>query len=136
MKERTCDSCTKCCEGHLKGMAHGHTFYPGKPCHFLGTGCSIYEDRPETPCKVYKCTWLESDDLPMWMRPDLCHAITTKRIKDNVTYYEVIEAGKQLDSTILSWFVLWALNNNHNLLYEVKGAKSRIGASNFLAMQL
>jgi hypothetical protein len=134
MIERTCDGCTKCCEGTLRGQVHQHNFYPGKPCHFLGKGCSIYADRPKDPCQDYKCAWLASDELPMWMRPDLCHAITTLKIQDGVEYYEVLEAGKQLDSAVLSWFIMWALNGKRNLMYEIQGGKNRIGSPEFLAM--
>jgi len=70
----------------------------------------------------------------MWMRPDLCHAITTLKMQDGIEYYEVLEAGKQLDSAVLSWFIMWALNNKHNLLYEVQGGKNRIGSIDFLAL--
>jgi len=134
MTQRTCDGCTKCCEGTLRGKAHQHDFYPGKPCHFLGKGCSIYANRPADPCTSYECVWLATDKLPMWMRPDLCHAITTFKIQDGIEYYEVLEAGKQLDSAVLSWFVMWALNNKYNLMYEVQGGKNRIGSQEFLAI--
>lgn len=136
MTNRTCDGCSKCCEGWLRGEANQHTFYPGKPCHYLAKGCSIYDNRPKDPCQQYKCMWLESDELPMWMRPDLCNAIVTKHNKDGVEFYSLVEAGQQLDSAVLSWFLLWALNNNKNLMYEVKGGANRIGSSAFLAVKM
>lgn len=133
---RTCDGCTKCCEGWLHGSAHDHAFYPGKPCHFLGKGCSIYADRPKDPCQIYKCVWLESEDLPMWMRPDLCKVVVTKRVKNNVEFYDIVEAGQLLDAKVLSWFVLWALNTKRNLLYSIDGGRNRIGSNEFLTLQL
>jgi hypothetical protein len=133
---RTCDGCTKCCEGWLHGSAQGHAFYPGKPCHFLGKGCSIYADRPEDPCKKYQCEWLASDELPMWMRPDLCKVIVTKRIINGVEFYDVLEAGQLLDAKVLSWFVLWALNTKKNLLYSVDGGRNRVGSDAFLQLKL
>jgi len=135
MTERTCDGCTKCCEGTLHGKAYQHSFYPGKPCHFLSKGCTIYANRPEDPCQIYKCEWLASEELPMWMRPDLCHAITTKRTINNIEYYEILEAGKVLDSAVLSWFILWALNSKKNLAYQIQGGLNKIGSSEFLALK-
>lgn len=133
---RTCDDCSKCCEGWLNGDAHGHVFYPGRPCHFFANGCSIYADRPAEPCRSYRCAWLESDELPMWMRPDLCKAIVTKRVQDGIEFYDVLEAGQVMDAKVLSWFVLWALNTQRNLSYAVNGIRNRIGSPEFLALQL
>ena len=133
---RTCDGCTKCCEGWLSGSAHGRDFYAGKPCHFLGKGCSIYKDRPKDPCKTYKCEWLGSDQLPMWMRPDLCGVIATHKCQDGVEFYSLVEAGKDMDAAVLSWFFQWAINNNHNLYYQIKGGSNRIGSPAFMALTL
>lgn len=132
---RSCDECSKCCEGWLSGVAHEHTFYSGKPCHFLGKGCTIYEERPEKPCKSYKCEWLSSNELPVWMRPDMCNAILTKRTRESIEFYDLTEAGKQLDSAVLSWFIIWALNGKRNLMYEIKGGKNKIGSPEFLALK-
>ena len=129
---RTCDGCTKCCEGWLSASAHGHTFYPGKPCHFLGKSCTIYKDRPENPCKSYKCEWLVNEDIPMWMKPDLCNVIMTKRTENNIEFYDLAEAGQQLDSAVLSWVFMWALNKNKNIKYQIKGGINKIGSQEFV----
>ena len=133
--QRTCDSCSKCCEGWLSGSAHGHEFYPGKPCFFLGKGCSIYENRPKDPCEGYTCEWLRSEQLPMWMRPDLCGVIATLKQREGIPYYSLVEAGKDMDAAVLSWFFQWAINNNHNLYYQVKGGANRIGSPAFMALK-
>ena len=133
MNQRTCDGCTECCKGWLHGNALGHSFYPGRPCFYLKKdGCSVYEDRPEDPCKTYKCVWLAKNDLPMWMRPDLSGAVVTEREKDNVVFYEIRECGKKLDSAVLSWFVLWALNTKSNILYQIDGGFNKLGSTEFL----
>lgn len=129
---RTCDGCSECCKGWLIGEAHGHSFYPGKPCFFLNKTCSIYDNRPENPCKSYKCHWLASDDLPMWMRPDLCNAIVTQRENDEFCWVDVVECGKKMDSSTLSWLVIWALNNGKNLKYQVGGGWNKIGSNEFV----
>jgi uncharacterized cysteine cluster protein YcgN (CxxCxxCC family) len=118
--KRTCDSCTKCCQGHLWDEAHGHTFQSGKPCFFVGEkGCSIYADRPKDPCVSFKCEWLAGDYLPMWMRPDLSKVIVTKRVYDDGEWLEVCEAGQKMDSAVLSWLLIWAKNNNKNIRYQI-----------------
>lgn len=129
---RTCDGCTGCCEGWLHGKAYNHTFYKGKPCFYLKNNCTIYENRPIDPCKSYKCSWLSEDIFPMWMRPDLSKIIITKRQINNIDFYEIIEAGKTIESFILNWIIQWALNNNQNIYYEINGSKNKIGNNNFV----
>jgi hypothetical protein len=122
LNQRTCDGCTKCCQGHLTGVAHGHNFQPGTPCFFVGkSGCSIYQDRPADPCKTFKCDWLKYDYLPMWMRPDLCNVIVTRRIENDEEWLYLTEAGHKMDSSVLSWIMLWAVNNKINIRYQVDG---------------
>ena len=131
---RKCDSCSKCCDGWLHSSAYGHDFYPGKPCHFSCNGCTIYADRPVDPCQTYQCEWLANDEFPAWMRPNLCNAIVTKREHKGIHYYDLAEAGQTLDATVLSWFVLWALNGKKNIMYRIKGSPTRIGSPEFLTM--
>lgn len=51
---------------------------PGFACkHCTSAGCAIYEDRPEDPCKTFKCRWLsDPEELEDGLRPDRCGAIT------------------------------------------------------------
>ena len=121
--ERTCGACTKCCQGHLTGSAHGHNFQPGKPCFFVGgEGCSIYAERPETPCQSFKCVWLAEDFMPMWMRPDVAKVIIVRRQFDDGEWLCIHEAGQKLDSAVLSWILIWALNNKENVRYQIDGS--------------
>lgn len=120
---RTCDSCTKCCQGHLLGEVQGHSFQPGKPCFFVSEkGCSIYEDRPNNPCKTFKCEWLAQDYLPMWFRPDLSKVIVVSRQHDGEDWLEVCEAGQKMDSSVLSWILIWSANNKKNVRYQIDGS--------------
>jgi len=130
--KRTCDGCSECCKGWLHGSAMSHNFYPGKPCYFLQKTCSIYENRPIDPCKSYKCHWLNTDDLPMWMRPDLSNALVTLRVFNNIEFYEILECGQKMDSSVLSWFIVWALNNGKNLKYQIDGGFTKIGNKEFM----
>jgi uncharacterized cysteine cluster protein YcgN (CxxCxxCC family) len=128
---RSCEGCTKCCEGWLWGKAYDHDFWPGRPCHFMNKeGCSIYNNRPETPCKSFKCEWLINDKLPEWFKPNIINAIIYKRIENGKEYIEITEAGSKLDAKVLSWFFMeYARGNFHNIKYQLDGGWNYITKS-------
>ncbi len=132
--KRNCDGCTACCDGWLNGQAHGHGFWPGRKCHFVGTaGCSIYSNRPDDPCKSYKCEWLINEIIPEWMKPDQCKVILTTRKIGDIAYIEAKEAGHKLDSSVLSWLVISYLNGIiENVSYEIAGGWNHIGSKEFI----
>lgn len=133
--KRSCDGCTKCCEGYLVGEAEGHKFYPGMPCHFvkMGKGCAIYANRPKDPCVEYKCLWVQSDDIPEWAKPSEIKAIIDERKTDSgIGYLKVTEAGAILDSRLLSWVFEYALNKGLNLMWTVEGGFHYIGSTEFV----
>jgi hypothetical protein len=133
--QRSCGSCNKCCEGWLLGQAYGFNFYPSNPCHFLcDSKCSIYENRPDDPCKSYNCEWIVNGEIPGWMKPDQINAIITKRKLKDIYYFSVSEAGEFLRSDVLSWLLLYCLNNSYNLEYNLKGGKYFIGSLEFQQM--
>ena len=78
---RECGECTACCEGwvedRLEVAGQVIEMYPSKPCdHCTGSGCAIYEDRPEDPCRIFNCVWLQNEaEFPEDMRPDRSGAI-------------------------------------------------------------
>jgi hypothetical protein len=69
---RSCGPCTACCDGWLKIEVHGHAVDRGNPCRFsVDHRCSIYDTRPQRPCREFICGWLaQGSPLPEWMRPD------------------------------------------------------------------
>ncbi len=131
---RSCGTCTKCCEGWLSSEALGHTFYPGKPCHFItiGKGCTIYSKRPKDPCQSYKCGWIQNEDIPEWMKPSEINAIIDYRMIDNIPYLNVKEAGSVLSSKVLTWIIKYALERKANLYWEVEGGKNWLGSPEFI----
>ena len=136
---RKCGSCHKCCEGHLRGEAHGHTFWQSRKCHFLcAAGCSIYETRPDVPCKSYKCMWLKDEEqqIPEWMKPDEANAILTWRNVKKVQFIELIEAGENMRAEVLRWAIQYALNNKLNIHYQVNSGWNKIGDPEFLEADL
>jgi hypothetical protein len=132
--KRSCGDCTKCCEGWLDGNVLGHSFYPGKPCHFvsIGVGCTIYPKRPTNPCVSYKCEWISSEDLPEWFKPNLINTIIDYQTIDGISYMRVVEAGELLQSNVLSWLVKNALDKQINMSWTINGGLNFIGSRDFI----
>ena len=133
---RSCDGCTKCCEGWLQGEANGHKFFKGRPCFFLNKTCTIYEDRPVNPCRSFKCAWLDEVQFPEWMKPDLVNVIINRAKFKETKYYVLVESGSLLNVKVLSWMIQWTLNNNQNLMYYIDGGMNRVGSKEFINMEI
>ena len=131
--KRECGTCTKCCEGYVNGEALGHSFHRGKPCHFvsIGKGCTVYAKRPKDPCVTFKCQWLENPDIPEWFKPSEIEAIVKHSEIQGIHYLSLIEAGKTLESRVLSWFIQYALNKRLNFVWQVEGELSWVGSPEF-----
>ncbi len=70
VQPRSCGPCRHCCID-LDVVAEGIAHKKGEPCPKLSAdGCSIYDTRPEDPCRDFECLWLRgfADDEH---RPDL-----------------------------------------------------------------
>jgi hypothetical protein len=140
---RDCGECTKCCEGYLHGetdltMKNGRVFkLGGSPCPIveLGKGCTDYENRPESPCRGFKCEWLKRPDVyPDEMRPDRILAIFSLQEVEGVPYLRVTEAGSKLDSEVLSHAIKVTLSNRFNLYWEVDGKMHWFGNKDFITV--
>jgi hypothetical protein len=128
---RSCGTCTKCCEGHLRADIKlkndtplafmGQDEEGFKPCPFVkvGEGCSAYDVRPDHPCSVFKCDWLTNEEMPESFKPSRSNTIFTTRIMKGIEYTMLIEAGRKLDSEVLSWAISDALANGTNLAWRV-----------------
>jgi hypothetical protein len=133
LPEHSCGECTACCDGWLHGSAHGIQFYRGRKCSFVSdVGCSIYDERPDNPCKSFACDWLLNKMMPLWMRPDKSKVILVNREINNIKYIEMMEAGQKVDSSILSWVLQTYLHNNVNILYQVDGGINYLGSQEFI----
>lgn len=134
---RECGDCTICCEGWLWGSAHDHTFFSGRPCHYvsIGKGCSIYEDRPDVPCKSYQCEWLKNGDIPMWMKPsDVKVVISEVKWGENNERYaiEVLECGQKIDSKVLAWLFYHHQMSGTNMSVQIDGGMIHYGDKDYL----
>ena len=152
--KKSCGSCTACCSGALFGEAHGHAFFKGRPCFFVTEkGCGIYEDRPESPCKTYKCGYLAEPFFPEWMRPDLSGVLATQRVHTykekvkegdqeverdvHIPYMHLTEYTKPMSGKALMWFMQQYLAGLiPNLLIDIEGGHHRIGRPDFMGAQL
>lgn len=131
---RTCGECTKCCEGWLQTEIYGHPVHRGQPCFYVERRCTIYEQRPSYPCREYNCYWVESDELPLWMKPTLSGVIVSEKVhqtQPQLTYVDVVETNGTISATVLNWLIHWALRKKKNMIYEVNGKKHVLGTSEF-----
>ena len=132
---RSCSGCTACCEGWLFGQAYNEGFWPGRKCFYLGcSGCTIYKDRPEDPCKTYRCEWLNDPiNIPEWLKPNISKVILTKRTIENIEYIDVEETGEKLDSSVLSWlFFKYTDGTFPNICYRIDGGRHFFGSQEYI----
>jgi hypothetical protein len=138
---RTCENCTKCCEGHLRadikgnfmGMKDDGTI---QPCIFVkvGEGCGDYEGRPVAPCKIFQCDWLTNPEMPDTFKPSRSNTIFTTRTIKGIEYTMLIEAGRKMDSEVLSWAISYHLEKGTNFAWRVLGNIFWIGSEEFNMM--
>ena len=130
---RSCDECTKCCEGWLAATIHGEDMYPGKPCQFVdpGVGCKIYKDRPKDPCKTFSCMWKVVDDVPEEFKPSQSGIILHHQEVDGIGYLNASEAGSEISPLMLSWFVSYCLSNQVNAHWVADGKDFWMGMPDF-----
>lgn len=131
---RQCNGCTACCDGWLSGTVYGHSFWPGRPCHFRGNGCcTIYQSRPKDPCQDFVCSWLRDLNIPAWMKPNECKVLIVDKVIDNQPYVELMELGERLNVLVLSWFfIAYAQGKLKNLHWQIDGGWNYCGTQEFV----
>lgn len=130
---RSCEGCTRCCEGWLSGNIKGEEMYPGKPCQFVeqGVGCNIYKDRPKDPCKTFVCMWRADMRMPEHFKPSEINSIVTQQTIAGIAYLAAIETGTRPDPEFLSWFISYCVSNRVNAEWHVGDKKFFIGTTDF-----
>ena len=112
-KEKSCGTCTKCCEGWLAATIHGKEVKVGSPCQYVSLdGCSIYADRPVNPCVKFKCLWLVDKEVPDWVKPENSGVIAQIIAKKEMV---VTPAGQTVSSEYRTWAK--AYSDQHALRY-------------------
>lgn len=132
LSNRDCGTCTKCCEGYLSGAAHGFKFYYGKPCEFVvtGLGCTIYEDRPQHPCKNFKCHWITNIEVPEHFKPEISHIMPTRR---GQRYIVLTNCGPNPNKEVIDWYKDDCIKNGYNIAYNIDGKDYFFGDPEFVA---
>ena len=130
---RVCGECTECCTGTLAGEVRGIKFDETTACSFLKENkCSIYESRPEDPCKNYSCMWLNDESIPDFMRPDIAHVVLTQKSINDTYYVEAREAArKTMTAATLANVIMFAYQSKQNILYFVDGKRRWMGEPKF-----
>jgi hypothetical protein len=124
MTGRTCDSCTACCDGWLQIEVRGHAVLRGKPCPFsVEHQCSIYDERPQHPCREFICGWLmPSSPLPEWMRPDKSDMImlASNFIWQGWPVDVVVAVGDRPKKKALEWLQKFSREKKRLLIYQIE----------------
>jgi hypothetical protein len=137
--KRECGECTRCCEGWLTGTIRGHDMCPGTKCHFLVKDrCSIYADRPQEPCRVFNCGWLQNADVPDWLYPLISKVIIKERFwgeNNDKKWWQLTDCGQSIDAATLAWFAEHNNKTGISMSYfcEETGAVHAIGSPEFKA---
>jgi hypothetical protein len=133
---RQCGPCTACCEGWAEGEIRGHRMHPGQPCHFLAGGsggtCSIYAERPQSPCRNFVCGWLApGSPFPEAFRPDISGVIiVTMRWRDGPCFV-LLPAGNDARPEMLNWMKAYARQSGAPFYYSVQGERLGYGPAAF-----
>ena len=124
-RTRRCGSCTGCCDGWLRINVYGHLAFPGQPCPFsTGQSCSIYDQRPQEPCREFFCGWMaKGSPLPDWLRPDRSGVIVLLSKLDwhGLEVDVVVPAGRDPDERVLAWMRNYGMQHNRPFIYQQEG---------------
>jgi uncharacterized cysteine cluster protein YcgN (CxxCxxCC family) len=130
---RTCEGCTKCCEGWLYAEIDGQELTPGSPCQFvkINVGCSIYEERPQDPCRTFQCLWKTSESVPKEFSPKAHGVILSKQSVGDIEYLSATYAGNHMNADMFSWFMSYGVENQLNLQWTIEGRVHCMGSIDF-----
>lgn len=133
---RSCDGCTKCCEGWLTAEIHGEPMYPGKPCQNCdpGKGCTDYKNRPKSPCKDYMCMWRAEDIVPIEFKPSEVNSIITREEINGIHFLTLLEAGEKMRAEVVAWFIVMTTSRGINAQWSIDGKSYFAGHPQFIEM--
>lgn len=133
---RSCDGCTKCCEGWLRTTMRSIKIEIGSPCPMVNpnVGCTIHKTRPTDPCKQFYCQWIVDEEIPYYLKPNISDVIITRKQVEGIPYMELSAAGKPLQQHVLSWFFIWGLSKEGNIAWTSSDVQTYYyGTSDFCA---
>ncbi|MBO6658789.1 MAG: hypothetical protein JJ934_17990 [Pseudomonadales bacterium] len=111
--DRSCGDCTACCDGWLKAEINGKKIHPGIGCEHADRGCGIYETRPVSPCRNFKCQWLLDPNMPEWMKPSRSKVILKgkqiwERPSADVPAIVASSVGPKIPGKTKNWLLSYA----------------------------
>lgn len=133
-ERRECGDCTACCDGWLKSTIYGHEMRPGVRCHFVKDGgCTIYETRPESPCRQFICGWVdEGSPFPEEFKPTKLGVIIVQTTWRGQPAYRLAYGGRDLNKAELEWMMKFSQQTNRPFFYEQHGQTLGYGPAAFL----
>jgi hypothetical protein len=133
LNQKSCQDCTKCCDGWLKANINGIEMYKHKPCYLVesGVGCTSYELRPKDPCKSFKCEWLINPFFPESLKPSLSNVIITREQENGIAYLALTIAGEDASAEVLSWMINYCADENKNLVWLLNTTVGYNGTAEF-----
>ncbi len=134
LNKKSCDGCTKCCEGYLSATIHGNKMFPGTPCVFVeqGIGCKEYETRPYNPCVVFQCEWRRNPYFDEWLAPIKTDVIFVRQVNNGFEYIQIAEAGKPASQEVIAWAKEYAEKHKMNVEWTVDGVAFFVGSEEFV----
>ena len=107
--------------------------FAGQHCHFLRSGaCTIYEERPQSPCRNFVCGWLAADSpFPEHMRPDQVGVIIVPMRWRERPAYVLLSAGNDPSAELLQWMQAFARNTGSPFFYQRNGERLGYGPPAF-----
>jgi len=130
--DRQCNECHHCCKW-LFYVINDQVKHPGKPCFYLGDGCTVYNKRPQS-CRDYHCAYIQGI-LPEWMKPSLSNLlVNVERWGPNNEYkmLRAIECGQKINVECLSWLIQFSRNTGTGLIYQLSSTWNYIGPDAFM----
>ena len=130
---RQCGECTACCQGWAEGEIRGHRMFAGQHCHFLQQGaCSIYDQRPQSPCRNFVCAWLaDGSPFPDEYRPDKVGVIIVPMRWRERAAYVLLSAGNDAPPQMLAWMKAFAQRTGSPFYYQQNGERLGYGPPAF-----
>jgi len=109
--------------------------FAGQPCHFLGDGaCTIYEERPQSPCRNFVCGWLmPGSALPESFRPHRVGVIVVPLLWRARPAYVLLSAGRDPGDELLLWMRNYSQASGHPFFFQRSGERFGFGPHEFLA---
>jgi hypothetical protein len=102
--DKICGECTACCSGTLSTTIFEHKVNVENPCPFVcKSGCSIYEKRPDDPCKSFKCGWLIHPNIPDYMRPDKSGIILKNFNNNSINILNALQYSNTITDEVNNW---------------------------------